>query len=43
MYVGYVDVEAGTTAKRVSFQRMIDDAEKGRFDCILAKELLRIA
>lgn len=35
----YVDVESGTTDKRISFQRMIDDAEKGKFDCILAKEL----
>ncbi|WP_338787732.1 recombinase family protein [Metabacillus sp. FJAT-53654] len=39
----YVDVESGTTDKRVSFKRMNDDAEKGKFDCILAKELSRIA
>jgi site-specific DNA recombinase len=39
----YVDVESGTTDKRISFQRMIDDAERGKFDCILVKELSRIA
>lgn len=39
LYEMYVDVESGTTDKRISFQRMIDDAEKGKFDCILAKEL----
>ncbi|MFS0779271.1 recombinase family protein [Neobacillus sp. 3P2-tot-E-2] len=39
----YVDVESGTTDKRISFQQMIDDGEKGKFDCILAKELSRIA
>ncbi|MDF2787668.1 MAG: recombinase family protein [Neobacillus sp.] len=39
----YVDVESGTTDKRNSFQRMIADAEKGKFDCIIAKELSRIA
>lgn len=43
LYEMYVDVESGTTDKRIAFQRMIDDAEKGKFDCILAKELSRIA
>lgn len=39
----YLDIESGTTDKRENFQRMIKDAEKGKFDCILAKELSRIA
>jgi site-specific DNA recombinase len=39
----YLDIESGTTDKRENFQRMIQDAEKGKFDCILAKELSRLA
>ncbi|HYF90644.1 MAG TPA: recombinase family protein [Symbiobacteriaceae bacterium] len=39
----YVDVESGTTDKREAFSRLIQDAEKRRFDCILAKELSRLA
>ncbi|WHY01361.1 recombinase family protein [Neobacillus sp. DY30] len=39
----YIDVESGTTANRENFQRMIEDAEKKKFDCILAKELSRLA
>lgn len=39
----YVDIESGTTANRENFQRMIEDAEKKKFDCILAKELSRLA
>lgn len=39
----YVDVESGTTDKRENFLRMISDAENQRFDCILAKELSRLA
>lgn len=43
LYDIYVDVETGTTDKRPNFQRMIEDAENHKFDCILAKELSRIA
>ncbi|WP_171253332.1 recombinase family protein, partial [Acinetobacter baumannii] len=43
LYDIYVDVETGTTAKRKGFNRMIQDAEARKFDCILAKELSRLA
>lgn len=39
----YVDVQTGTTDKRENFLRMIDDVEARKFDCILAKELSRLA
>jgi site-specific DNA recombinase len=39
----YVDVESGTTDKRRSFKRLIEDAENRKFDCILAKEMSRLA
>ncbi|WP_369447729.1 recombinase family protein [Neobacillus sp. BF23-41] len=39
----YIDIESGTTANRENFQGMIEDAEKKKFDCILAKELSRLA
>ncbi|MCM1991337.1 recombinase family protein [Oceanirhabdus seepicola] len=39
----YVDVESGTTDKRENFIKMIEDAENKKFDCILAKELSRLA
>lgn len=43
LYNFYVDVESGTTDKRDSFKRLIEDAEEQKFDCILAKELSRLA
>ncbi|WP_018130513.1 recombinase family protein [Effusibacillus pohliae] len=43
LYDIYIDVETGTTDKRPNFQRMVEDAENRKFDCILAKELSRIA
>ncbi|WP_276917324.1 recombinase family protein [Aneurinibacillus aneurinilyticus] len=39
----YVDVESGTTAKRINLQRLIEDAKQRKFDIILAKELSRLA
>jgi site-specific DNA recombinase len=39
----YIDVQSGTTEKRENFLRMIEDAELRKFDCILAKELSRLA
>lgn len=40
----YVDVQSGTTDdKRPNFRQMLEDAENKKFDCILAKELSRIA
>ncbi|MGP4074082.1 recombinase family protein [Piscibacillus sp. B03] len=44
IYEFYVDVESGTKErKRKNFIRMIEDAKKGEFDVILAKELSRLA
>ncbi|OIJ16506.1 recombinase family protein [Anaerobacillus alkalidiazotrophicus] len=43
LYDFYVDVESGTTDKRASFKQLIEDAENKKFDCILAKELSRLA
>jgi site-specific DNA recombinase len=43
IYEIYVDVESGTTDKRRNFNRLIEDAENQKFDCILAKELSRLA
>ncbi len=43
IYEFYVDVQSGTTAKRVNLQRMIEDAQDKKFDIILAKELSRLA
>ncbi|MEH7237899.1 recombinase family protein [Bacillus sp. JJ1562] len=43
IYDFYVDVQTGTTAKRESLQKMIDDAKEKKFDIILAKELSRLA
>ncbi|TCT18902.1 DNA invertase Pin-like site-specific DNA recombinase [Melghiribacillus thermohalophilus] len=43
IYELYIDVQTGTTAKRESLQRMIEDAEEKKFDVILAKELSRLA
>lgn len=39
----YIDVETGITDKRQNFLRMMEDAEQRKFDCILAKELSRLA
>lgn len=39
----YVDVESGTTDKRDQLQRLIADAQKNKFDVMLAKELSRFA
>ncbi|WP_232463426.1 recombinase family protein [Tumebacillus avium] len=39
----YIDVETGTHDKRDSLKRLIEDAEQKKFDCILAKELSRLA
>ncbi|MEH7483332.1 recombinase family protein [Neobacillus drentensis] len=44
VYDFYVDVESGTSAKgRPGLQQLIEDAEKRKFDVILAKELSRLA
>ncbi|UOQ44072.1 recombinase family protein [Halobacillus salinarum] len=43
IYEFYVDVQTGTTEKRKSFQKMIEDAQDKKFDIILAKELSRLA
>jgi len=39
----YVEIESGTTSKRPELQRLIADANARKFDCILAKELSRLA
>lgn len=39
----YIDIESGTTDNRDGFKQLIQDAEKKKFDCILAKELSRLA
>ena len=39
----YVDVDSGTKSKRKNLQRLLNDAEEGKFDIILAKELSRLA
>ncbi|WP_265415076.1 recombinase family protein [Tumebacillus algifaecis] len=39
----YIDIETGTTDKREGLKRLIEDAEQWKFDCILAKELSRLA
>jgi len=39
----YLDVETGTNADRENLMRMLKDAEAGKFDMIVAKELTRIA
>lgn len=39
----YVDIESGTTDNRAGFKQLIEDAENKKFDCILAKELSRLA
>ncbi|MDQ0159738.1 recombinase family protein [Alkalibacillus salilacus] len=44
LYDFYVDFESGTKArKRNEFQRLVKDAEEGKLDIILAKELGRLA
>lgn len=44
LYKIYVDVETGTKSnKRPKLQEMIQDAQEGKFDLILAKELSRLA
>lgn len=39
----YIDIETGTTGKRESLQRLIQDAKQKKFDVIIAKELSRLA
>lgn len=39
----YVDIESGTTGNRKSLRKMLEDAEKGLFNVIIAKELSRFA
>ncbi len=39
----YIDVESGTSAKRVELNRLIKDAESRKIDVIVAKELSRLA
>lgn len=39
----YVDVESGTTDKRLELQQLIADAKAKKFDVILTKELSRLA
>lgn len=43
LYDFYMDIETGTTDKRDGLKRLIEDAEQRKFDCILAKELSRLA
>jgi hypothetical protein len=43
LYDFYVDVESRTTDNRAGFKKLIKDAENKKFDCILAKELSRLA
>lgn len=43
VYDFYVDVKTGTVENRDGFKKMLDDAQKGVFDIILAKELSRLA
>ncbi|MDO6354968.1 recombinase family protein [Caloramator sp. CAR-1] len=43
IYDFYVDIESGTTSKRPSLQRLINDAKNKKFDVIMAKELSRLA
>lgn len=39
----YIDVESGTSTKRVELNRLIKDAESRKIDVIVAKELSRLA
>lgn len=39
----YIDIESGTTSKRINLQRLINDMSKNKFDIILAKELSRLS
>lgn len=39
----YIDIDSGTTEKRDNFQRMLADMPQKKFDCILSKELARLA
>ncbi|MFN7251513.1 MAG: recombinase family protein [Anaerobacillus sp.] len=44
LYDIYVDVQSGTKSKkRTNFLRLVDDAQSGKIDIILAKELGRLA
>lgn len=42
-YDFYVDVKSGTTEKRESLEKMLDDIERGKFNVIISKELSRLA
>jgi site-specific DNA recombinase len=43
IYDFYVDVKTGTVENRDGFKKMLEDAQKGVFDIILAKESSRLA
>ncbi|MPM01917.1 hypothetical protein SDC9_48157 [bioreactor metagenome] len=42
-YDFYIDVFTGTTDKRESFNRLMEDAKQNKFDVIIVKELSRLA
>ncbi|WP_227940008.1 recombinase family protein [Alkalihalobacillus deserti] len=43
IYEFYMDVQTGTTGKRINLQKMIEEDQAKKFDIILAKELSRLA